>query len=155
MSFVHSPSVSVALQSKTCDLLQAHTECRCLLVSIMIDRCEGSIKKLFCRATQIIKNTFGEEEEPTRPRSNTKKRQMHRAKAPAETPEEFYRLNYHYAFLDHVMSHLQMRFPKDLKDVTIMLGFYLLPCHLNQLTEELEQSIVEEYNTCQCLSHLG
>ena len=37
-----------------------------------------------------------------------------------------------------------MRFPKELKNV--MLGYYLLPCHLNQLMEQLEESIVEEYN---------
>ena len=69
---------------------------------------------------------------------------MHRSSAPAATPEGFYRLNYYYAFLDHVIAHLEMRFPKELKNV--MLGYYLLPCHLNQLMEQLEESIVEEYN---------
>ena len=91
LAFIHP--LSVALQSKTCDLLQAHTECRSLLELIAMEQCEGSLKKLFLRATQVLKDTFGEEEESTCPRSNSRKRHMHRSNDPAATPEGLYRLN--------------------------------------------------------------
>ena len=135
--------LSVALQSETCDLVYAYKECQSLLELLKKERSETTFSKLYGRATKILKDTFGGDEEPTCPRANAKKRQIHRANAPATTPEEFCRLNYYCSFLDHVISHLETRFPKELHNA--MLGYYLLPCHLKQLTGELEGAILEAY----------
>ena len=135
--------LSVSLQSKTCDLVQGYAECQSLVELIKRERCEDTFRKLFNRATKILESTFGEDEEPTCPRFSARKRQMHLANAPAASPEEFYRLNYFYAFLDHVLSHLETRFPKEHKNA--MLAYYLLPDHLSQLTKQIEECILDEY----------
>jgi hypothetical protein len=137
--------LSVALQSKTCDLVYAHTECQSLIALMRSQHNEETFRKLYDRATHILRETFGEDQVPDMPRSNPRKRQMHRANAPSSNPEEYYRMNYYYPFLDHVVSHLEMRFPPELKSA--MLGYYLLPSKLNKLTDHAEQSILEQFKS--------
>lgn len=135
--------LSVALQSKTCDLVYAHTECQSLITLMKSERNQETFKKLYDRATHLLKKTFGEDQEPDMPRTNARKRQMHRANAPSSNPQEYYRVNYFYPFLDHVITHLEMRFPAELKNA--MFAYYLIPSKLSKLTEQAEQSILEEY----------
>jgi len=134
--------LSVALQSKKCDLVLAHTECQSLIVLMKSERSEETFKKLYDRATHLLKDTFGDDQEPDMPRSNA--RQRHRANAPSSNPEEYYRVNYYYPFVDHVITHLEKRFPAELKNA--MLAYDLLPSKLIKLTEETEQNTLKEYN---------
>ncbi|MES9881906.1 MAG: hypothetical protein ABW185_13590 [Sedimenticola sp.] len=141
----HIRPLSVALQSKTCDLVAAHADCQDLISVMKKERTEETFRKLYDRATHILKETFGDDQEPEAPRSNARQRQQHRANAPSSTPEEHYRVNNYYPFLDHVISHLEMRFPAQLKNA--MLAYYLLPTKLHKLTEEDEQAILAEFKT--------
>ena len=68
---------------------------------------------------------------------------VYRANAPATTAEGFYRVNYYYPFVDHVLSHLQNRFLEQLKGA--MLAYYLMPKKLAKLTMEVEEAIKKEY----------
>jgi hypothetical protein len=45
----------------------------------------------------------------------TSGRQRHTANAAAETIEEHFRINILYPFTDHVISHLNTRFPEEVK----------------------------------------
>ena len=135
--------LSVALQSRQCDLVEAYEECQTLTKSIK--KQSGEFHKLFVRATTVLKTTYGEGEEPDIPRSVAGKRQAHRANAPSTSAEEFYKVNHYYPFVDHVVSHLQTRFPNQLKGALLAYYMYLTPKKLSKLTKEIEQSIKEEF----------
>ena len=52
---------------------------------------------------------------PIKPKST--KRQRHRANGPVESIEDHYRVNYFLLFIDHIISHLNSRFPQELKAI--------------------------------------
>lgn len=79
---------------------------------------------MYTRASTLLKDTYGEDQDPEIPRATAGKRHAHRANAPVTTAEEFYRINYYYPFVDHVLSHLQSRFPEELKGA--LLAYYLI-----------------------------
>ena len=136
--------VSVTLQSKQCDLVKAHEECQGLLQVIKDQRNEATFHRLYSRATTILKTNYGENEEPEVQRTSAGKRQKHRANAPAMNTEEFYKRNYYFPFLDHVVSHLQSRFPAELQSA--LLAFHLMPQKVHEITEEKESEIQEQFN---------
>ena len=76
-------------------------------------------------------------------RATAGKRHARKANAPATTPEEYYRVNYYYPFVDHVTLHLQSRFLDDIKDA--MLAYYLLPKKLAKLTSDIEEAGKKEF----------
>lgn len=77
------------------------------------------------------------DQEPEIPRATAGKRHAHRANATATTAEEFYRVNYYYPFVDHVLAHLPSRFPKKMKGA--LLAYYLMPKKLSKLTVEVKR----------------
>ena len=77
----------------------------------------------------------------TKPRSVG--RQRYRANAPAETAEDYFRINMFLPFLDHTIKHLNERFPAEIKPM--LLGFYLVPKYNDQLTDETIKTIMKEY----------
>ncbi|KAK2548314.1 52 kDa repressor of the inhibitor of the protein kinase [Acropora cervicornis] len=133
--------LSVLLQSKTCDLVKAHTEARNL-----------KFRKLYARAVKVAQTI---EVLPSKPRTTV--RQMHRANAPAESIPDFYRselelrlvyflcsrLNYYYPFLDHVIQHMNDRFPEALKGA--LQGTLLIPSNLRKLSTSVEEAIKKEF----------
>ena len=78
--------LSVLLQSKTCDLVKAHTEARNLVSLLAGLRTEEKFGKLNARAVKVAQTI---EVLPSKPRTTV--RQMHRANAPAESIPDFYR----------------------------------------------------------------
>ena len=78
--------LSVLLQSKTCDLVKAHTEARNLVSLLAGLRTEEKFGKLYARAVKVAQTI---EVLPSKPRTTV--RQMHRANAPAESIPDFYR----------------------------------------------------------------
>lgn len=56
----------------------------------------------------------------------------------------FLRLNYFYPFLDHVIRHMEERFPKDLRGA--LLGALLIPANLDQLTQAEERKNKSEFD---------
>ncbi|XP_062511262.1 uncharacterized protein LOC134187161 [Corticium candelabrum] len=108
--------LSVSLQSRQCDLVEAHEECQILITTIRDERNELNFHRLFTRASSLLKDTSGEDQEPEIPRATAGKRHARKANAPATTPEEYYR----------------SRFSDDIKGA--MLAYYLLPKKLAKLT---------------------
>ena len=135
--------LSVALQSKQCDLVKAYNECQNLIKVIQEQRDDQTFLRLFSRATTLLKLNFGDEEEPEMPRASSSKKQKHRANAPASCAKDYYKINVYFPFVDHVIAHLKSRFPEELKNA--LLGFHLLPEHLHSLTDEEENDIMNEF----------
>lgn len=135
--------ISVALQSKQCDLVQAYEECQGLLEVIKDQWNDETFHRLYSRATGLVKSNYGDHVEPEAQRAPANKRQAYRANAPAGTVEDFYKRNYYFPFLDHVTSHLQSRFPTQLKSA--LLAFPLLPARVRELTKDEEEEIMKEF----------
>ncbi|MES9880276.1 MAG: DUF4371 domain-containing protein [Sedimenticola sp.] len=131
--------ISISLQAKQTNLLKAHTESRNLigvLKSLRSDNC--SFDTLYERAVRIATSI---EVVPSRPRKVG--RQSHRANAGnCSTTIEHYKINHFYPFLDHIIRHLDERFPKQLRSV--LNGTLLLPGHHDALTADIEHSIKDE-----------
>jgi hypothetical protein len=132
--------LSIELQSENCDLVEAHVQARTLATSFLEIRenAEEAFDGLFNRAC-IIAN----KNEITNNKSRTSGRQRRRANAAAETAEQHFRINIFIPLVDHIIKHLNDRFPNDIKP--ILYGFYLLPRYFWNLTDDIVGSIVDEY----------
>ena len=109
--------LSVALQSKSCDLVEAYKDAQNLVkVLEEVRNDKERYGRLFTRASEIAATV---DVEPTKPR--TAARQRGRANAPANSTQEYYRLNFFLPFVDHVLAHLKTRFSGEIKDA--LLGF--------------------------------
>lgn len=108
--------LSILFQFETCVLVRAHLESRDLVSVFQGIRTDSSAKfhDLYERSESI-----GRENEvvPMKPRSA--QRQRHRANAPAENIEDYYRVNFFLPFIDYIISHLNSRFPKELKIIIL------------------------------------
>ncbi|XP_044167683.1 uncharacterized protein LOC122951709 [Acropora millepora] len=141
MGFDGAPNMSGAqsgVQSRTCDLVKAHTAARNLVSLLAGLRTEEKFGKLYARAMKVAQTI---EVLPSKPRTTV--RQMHRANAPAESIPDFYRLNYYYPFLDHVIQHMNDRFPEPLKGA--LQGTLLIPSNLRKLSTSVEEAIKKEF----------
>ena len=131
--------LSVALQCKSCNLLEAYKDAQNLVkVLEEVRNDKERYGKLLTRASKIAATV---DVEPSKPR--TAARQRGRANAPAKSTQEYYRLNFFLPFVDHVLAHLKTRFSEEIKDA--MLGFYLIPNQLNNLTDEVIEKIKVEF----------
>lgn len=78
-------TLSILLQSKTRDLMKAHTEARNLVSLLAGLRAEEKFRKPYARAVKVAQTI---EVLPSKPR--TKVRQMHQENASAESIPDFY-----------------------------------------------------------------
>jgi hypothetical protein len=121
-------------------LWKAHVQARTLATSFLEIRehSEEAFDGLFNRACTIAnKNKI------TINKPRTSGRQRRRANAAAETVEQHFRINIFIPLVDHIIKHLNERFPDDIKPM--LYGFYLLPWYFRNLTDDIVGSIVDEY----------
>lgn len=71
--------LSLGLQSKKCDLVEAYEECQIIIAMIRDER--DKFHEVFLNATAILKKTYGDSEEPEIQRASANKRHSHRANA--------------------------------------------------------------------------
>ncbi|XP_068738668.1 52 kDa repressor of the inhibitor of the protein kinase-like [Montipora capricornis] len=133
-------SLSVVLQSKECDLVLAHKDARNLVAAIQSQRSDERFHLLYSRATASKVGVLR-----TKPR--TVNRQVNRANANVGGDiEVHYKVNFYYPFIDHVIQHLNDRFPEEIKGV--LLASFLIPSKLHLLDEtvvaKIEQSSGDE-----------
>jgi len=131
--------LSVVLQSKECDLILAHEDARNLVAATQSQRSDEKFHLLYSRATAIASKVGVS---PTKPR--TVNRQVNRANANVGGDiEVHYKVNFYYPFIDHVIQHLNDRFPEEIKEV--LLASFLTPSKLHLLDEtavaKIEQSL--------------
>ncbi|XP_068689182.1 52 kDa repressor of the inhibitor of the protein kinase-like [Montipora foliosa] len=140
--FAFTRSLSVVLQSKECDLVLAHENARNLVAAIQSQRSDERFHLLYSRATAIASKVGVS---PTKP--STVNRQVNRAKANVGGDiEVHYKVNFYYPFIDHVIQHLNDRFPDEIKGV--LLASFLIPSKLHLSDEtvaaKIEQSLGDE-----------
>ena len=134
--------LSVALQSKQCNLVEAHENAQLLINTIHDMRDNATVQqKMFDRASTVA-NKIGVV--PSRPRRAG--RQRHRANAATadDTVESHFKVNYFLPFVDHILSHLQDRFPPEIKSV--LLAAHLIPANLDKLSAEDMDTLVQEFD---------
>ncbi len=109
----HIRPLSVALQSKTCDLVAAHADCQDLISVMKKERTEETFRKLYDRATHILKETFGDDQEPEAPPFKCQTETTSTGLMPRPQPQRnHYRVNkLLYHFWTNVISHLEVRIP--------------------------------------------
>ena len=134
--------LSVVLQSKECDLVLAHEDAQNLVAAIQSQRSDERLHLLYSRAFTIASKVAVS---PTKPR--TVNRQVNRANANVgDDIEVHYEVNFYYPFIDHVIQHLNDRFPEEIKGV--LLASFLIPSKLHLLDEsvvaKIEQSLGDE-----------
>ena len=128
--------LSVVLQSKECE------DAWNLVAAIQSQRSDERFHLLYSRATAIASKVGVS---PTKPR--TVNRQVNRANANVGGHiEVHYKVNFYYPFIDHVIQHLNDRFPEEIKGV--LLASFLIPSKLHLLDEtvvaKIEQSLGDE-----------
>lgn len=132
--------LSVALQSKQCDLLKANADARNLVETLQRVRSdETAYNRLYERCLSVAALIHVEESKP-----RTAGRQKHRANAPADSPRSYYKINFFNLFLDHVIAHLNERFPAD-QDMYV--GFLLIPSRVKEVGEEQVEHIMSQYGS--------
>ena len=134
--------LSLQLQAKSCNLVKAHSEARSLLrVLENVRNDDKYYRKMYTRSEDIAKSV---NVEPTTPRLAA--RQKHRANVGATcsiNSYDYYKINYFYPFIDHVISYLNTRFDKTL--ISALRATYLIPSHLDRLTTSIETEIYDEF----------
>jgi len=66
-----------------------------------------------------------------------------KAKTLSKCPSRSYRVNYFLLFIDHIISHLNSRFPQELK--ASFYGNYLPPALVNDVFPEIVNDMKTEY----------
>lgn len=125
----------MVLQSKECDLILAHEDARNLVAATQSQRSDERFHLLYSRETAIASKVGV---------SPTKPRQVNRANANVGGDiEVHYKVKFYYPFIDHVIQHLNDRFPEEIKEV--LLASFLIPSKLHLLDEtvvaKIEQSL--------------
>lgn len=140
LSFIRP--LSKNLQATDCDLLYAHKEAGHLITIFSNIRSENdseTFSKLYIRAEKMA---YKIEVVPEKPR--TAGRQRHRANAGENlSTQEYFKINHFFPFVDHIISHMTSRFPKELDNV--LTGSLLVPGHHVHLNTDLEEKIFNEY----------
>ena len=114
--------VTVVLQSKDCNLIDAFTDVALTKECIRDTRNEECWAKVWKRSEQLA-STIG----ITMQKSRTVQIQSHRANAGAvnQSSCDYYRINVYYPFIDHVIQELDTRFSNEHEG--LIAAQYLIP----------------------------
>ncbi|CAC5359776.1 unnamed protein product [Mytilus coruscus] len=102
-------------------------------------RSEEAFSKLFARALVLV-DVVGFILQPRRRVG----RQIHRDNPNVDSAEQLWRVSIFYAFLDHVCTELERRFPQEQRQM--MMDQYLVPGKFDYMTDECIDEIREAYN---------
>ncbi len=136
----HLNPVSVALQAEGMDLVRTAKRCNDVIAFMQSKRNDSkeSFAPIFKKAATYAEDHY--DVSPSKPR--TTGRQTQRANAPAETPEEYWRVNAYIPFLDHLITELRDRMVLALPRLK---AEYLMPHRIQDLEPEIWDEIKAEY----------
>ncbi len=137
----HLNPVSVALQAEDMDLVRTAERCNDIIKFMQSKRndTEASFTPIFKKAATYAKDHY--DITPSKPR--TTGRQTQRANAPAETPQEYWRINAYIPFIDHLITELRERMVLALPRLK---AEYLMPHRIQDLEPEIWDEIKAEYS---------
>ena len=130
--------VTVVLQSKDCNLVDAYTDVALTKECIRDARNEECWAKVWKRSEQLASTI-----EITMQKPRTVQIQSHRVNAGAvnQSSCDYYRIN--VPFIDHVIQELDTRFSN--KHEGLIAAQYLIPFYLNDLSQEKIDSLTEYF----------
>ncbi len=137
----HLNPISVALQAEDMDLVRTAERCNDVIkyLETKRDNSKASFAPIFKKAATYAAEEYGTT--PSKPR--TTRRQTQRANAPAETPEEYWRINAYIPFLDHLNTEMRERMVLALPRLK---AEYLMPHKIHELEPEIWDEIKAEYS---------
>ncbi len=137
----HLNPLSVALQAEGMDLVRTAERCNDVIAFMQSKRndTEKSFAPIFKKAATYAEDHY--DVSPSKPR--TTGRQTQRANAPAETPEEYWRVNAYIPFLDHLITELRERMVLALPRLK---AEYLMPHRIQDLEPQIWDEIKAEYS---------
>lgn len=131
--------LSVLLQGHDKDILSAYNDCQELILVLKEQRNDGTFSKLFSRAVAIAKFL---DVEPTKPRACSLS--LHRFSLdPSCSAETYFRVSLYYAFVDHAVSYLSIRFPESSE--SIYMVSQLLPPLASMQIDSLGSRLIKEF----------
>lgn len=124
-------AVTIALQSKHCNLADAYSDIAVARECINDSRTDACWRKVWSRIEQVATTTGITISKP-----RTARIQCHRANAGPldQSCSEYYRINVYYPFIDHVIKELDTRFSNDHEG--LVAAQYLVPLCLSQLDQK-------------------
>lgn len=107
----HLDSITVKLQSSSLDIMKAYELSSGVIATYqsLRDENETNFAPIYDQAVRMAKAVGVE---PSMPRVSSG-RQQHRANAPAESADKFYRINVALPFLDHIIGEMTARFTEE------------------------------------------
>jgi hypothetical protein len=132
--------LSLLLQAKSCDLLEAVKESTAVINMLRAERNDDAVwEALYEEATELAARL---DVEPSRPRQA--RRQQHRANVPAESVSEYWRRAMYYPFVDHLVQEMETRLiqPQDR-----FLAQIFIPSRLDDITEASIRQVHDAYAT--------
>ena len=135
----HLTPLSDHMQDPHCDLVIASARAETLCSLMEKKRSDTTWSNIWQSATHLA----GEQEVPvTKPR--TAGHQIHRSNTPAQSVEDYWRLNLFYPFIDQLIVELQDRLCKPMPRLKAQ---YLLPSYISKLNADIWQDVKKEYDS--------
>ncbi|CAG2233315.1 unnamed protein product [Mytilus edulis] len=128
-----------SLQNKDCDMVLAYDDAANTLKTLRQLRTDEHFRKVYKRAQAIA----AKQEIPLVPRRRTG-RQVHRDNPTVDSAEQLWRTTIYFAFLDHVCTEMERRFPHDQRQM--MLGQNLVPSKLANLNDTIQDELLQVYS---------
>jgi hypothetical protein len=130
--------LTLFLQKTDCNMVDAF-ESKILIELLKEKRTEEAFSELYSRSSKIADAL----DIDLTPRGGVG-RQTHRENAGVGvTPEQHWRINLFFPFIDHVINEMERLFPTEMKDQ--MLGFYLKPKYVALTTPQIINSMFEAF----------
>ena len=132
--------MTVALQKVDCNLADAYNDVTIAKECIRDARNERSWESIWTRAMQIANEI---DITIQKPRSVT--RQVHRSNAGgvSQSSSDYYKINVYFAFIDHVISELDVRFSSDHNG--LVAAHHLIPQFLSGLDQDRTDALLSYY----------
>ena len=130
--------LTVKLQRKEADLMKAKDEIDSLK-SILTDMQANINDRHHTLYDEAVELAHSIQIEPCMPRLT--QRQIYRANAPAQTPEDYYRINLTIVFLDHALQQLNTRFQDQV--FVCYKGLSIIPSHLLEHPQDWKDHVME------------
>ncbi|XP_071176558.1 zinc finger MYM-type protein 1-like [Mytilus edulis] len=128
-----------SLQNKDCDMVLAYDDAANTLKTLRQLRTDEHFRKVYKRAQAIA----AKQEIPLVPRRRTG-RQVHRDNPTVDSAEQLWRTTIYFAFLDHVCTEMERRFPHDQRQM--MLGQNLVPSKLANLNDTIQDELLQVHS---------
>ena len=120
----YTSPIIVALQAKECEFYKAYKMAQRLVTSLESERTSDRFQALWKVIMNVSTDLFIE---PSRKRSV--KRQQNRSDSPIVDTENYYKVAYYFAFVDHTLSHLKTWFPPQLEGALLYSNIFIARQH--------------------------